>query len=45
MAAPCNGGVAAACSDSDDHIRQVALTVAVKKVEAESNVYTLRRPD
>ena len=29
MAAPCNGGVAAACSDSDDHIRQVALTVAV----------------
>jgi len=45
MAAPCNGGVAAACSDSDDHIRQVALTVAFKKVEAESNVYTLRRPD
>jgi hypothetical protein len=43
MAAPCNGGVAAACSDSDDHIRQVALTVAFKKVEAESNVYTLRR--
>jgi hypothetical protein len=45
MAAPCNGGVAAACSDTDDHIRQVALTVAFKKVEAESNVYTLRRPD
>ena len=45
MAASCSGGVAAACSDSDDHIRQVALTVAVKKVDAESNIYTLRRPD
>ncbi len=45
MAALSNGGVAAACSDSDDHIRQVALTVAVKKAEAESNIYTLIRAD
>ena len=44
MAASCRGG-GAACSDSDDHTRRVALTVAVKKVEAESNIYTLRRPD
>ena len=45
MAASCSGGVAAACSDSDDHTRQVAVTVAAKKVDAESNIYTLRRPD
>jgi hypothetical protein len=45
MAASCSGGGAAFCSDSDDHIRQVALTVAVKKVEAESDLYTFRRPD
>ena len=45
MAAACSGGGAAFCSSRDDHIRTVALTVAVKKVEAESNVYTLRRPD
>ena len=45
MAASCSGGGAAACSDSDDHIRQVAVIVAAKKVEAESNLYTLRRPD
>ncbi len=45
MAASCSGGVAAACSDSDDHTRQVAVTVTAKKVDAESNVYILRRPD
>ncbi len=45
MAASCSGDGAAVCSDSDDHIRQVAGTVALKKVEAESNLYTLRRPD
>ncbi len=45
MAASCSGGVAAPCSGSDDHIRTVALTVAVKKVEAESDLYTFRRPD
>jgi hypothetical protein len=45
VAAPCNGGVAAPCSDTEEHIRQVALNVAFRKVEAESNIYTLRRPD
>jgi hypothetical protein len=45
MAASCSGGGAAPCSDGDDHIRKVALTVAVKKVEAESDLYTYRRPD
>jgi len=45
MAAPCNGGVAAPCSDTEEHIRQVALNVAFRKAEAESNVFTLRRPD
>ena len=45
MAASCSGGGAAPCSDGDDHIRKVALTVAVKKVEAESDLYTFRRPD
>jgi hypothetical protein len=45
MAASCGGGGAAACSDSDDHIRRVAGVVALKKAEAESNIYTLRRPD
>ena len=45
MAASCSDDGAAACSDSDDHIRQVAVIVAAKKVEAESNLYTFRRPD
>ncbi len=35
MAASCSGGGAAACSDSDDHTRQVAVTVAVKKVDSQ----------
>jgi hypothetical protein len=37
--------MAASCSGGDDHIRKVALTVAVKKVEAESDLFTFRRPD
>jgi hypothetical protein len=45
MAAACSGGGAAFCSSRDDHIRTVALTVAVKKVEAESDLFTFRRPD
>ncbi len=45
MAAACSGGGAAFCSGRDDHIRTVALTVAVKKVEAESDLFTFRRPD
>ncbi len=31
--------MAASCSGGDDHIRKVALTVAVKKVEAESDLF------
>jgi hypothetical protein len=45
MAAPRSGGEAAPCSDSDGHIRLVSLTVAVKKVEAESGLFIFRRPD
>jgi hypothetical protein len=45
MAASCSGDGAAACSDSDDHIRRIAGVVALKKAEVESNIYTLRRPD
>ncbi len=37
MAVPCIGG--------EDHLRTVALTVAVKKVYAESDLYIFRRPD
>jgi hypothetical protein len=47
MAASCSGGGAAvaACSESDDHIRRVAGSVALEKAKVESNIYTLRRPD
>jgi len=45
MAASCSDGGAAVCSDSDEHIRHVAGTVALKKVAAEGNLYTFRRPD
>ncbi len=45
MAASCSGDGAAACSDSDDHIRRIGGVVALKKAEVESNIYTLRRPD
>jgi len=37
MAAPCSGG--------EDHIRDVALNVAARKVEAENDIYTFKRPD
>jgi hypothetical protein len=39
MAASCSGDGAAACSDSEDHIRRVAGVVALKKAEAESNIF------
>jgi hypothetical protein len=45
MAASCSDGGAAVCSDSDEHIRHVSGTVALKKVAAEGNLYTFRRPD
>jgi hypothetical protein len=37
--------MAALCSGSDDHIREVALNLAVRKVEAESDIFTFKRPD
>jgi hypothetical protein len=42
--------MAAACSDSlvggsGDHVRDVAMIVAVKKVECENDIYFFKRPD
>jgi len=45
MAASCSGGGAALSSGGGDHIRDVALNVAARKVEAESDIYTFKRPD
>ena len=44
MAASCSDGGAAVCSDSDEHIRHVSGTVALKKVAAEGNLcFRLRK--
>ncbi len=37
--------MAATCSGSEDHVRDVALNVAARKVEAENDIYTFKRPD
>jgi hypothetical protein len=37
--------MAAPCSGSEDHVRDVALNVAARKVEAENDIYTFKRPD
>ncbi len=37
--------MAALCSGGDDHIREVALNLAVRKVEAENDIFTFKRPD
>jgi hypothetical protein len=37
--------MAASCSGSEDHIRDVALNVAARKVESENDIYTFKRPD
>ena len=37
--------MAASCSGGGDHIRNVALNVATKKIEAESDIYTFKRQD
>jgi hypothetical protein len=42
MAAACNDG---AVGGSGDHVRDVALIVAAKKVDCESDIYFLKRPD
>ena len=45
MAASCRGGGAVSCSGGGDHIRGVALNVATRKIEAESDIFTVKRPD
>jgi hypothetical protein len=42
MAASCSGTVVGI---SGDHVRDVALNVAARKVEAENDIYTFKRPD
>ena len=42
MAASCSGTVV---GSSGDHVRDVALDVAARKVEAENDIYTFKRPD
>jgi len=37
--------MAAPCSDSGDHVRDVALDVAARKVDDEDDVYVVKRPD
>jgi hypothetical protein len=45
MAASCRGGGTVSCSGGGDHIRGVALNVATRKIEAESDIFTVKRPD
>jgi len=45
MAASCSGGGAASCSGGGGHIRDVALNVTTRKIEAESDIFTFKRPD
>ncbi len=42
MAAVCNETVV---GSSGDHVRDVALAVAAKKVDDENDIYTFKRPD
>jgi hypothetical protein len=37
--------MAAPCIDSGDHVRDVALDVAARKVECENDIYSFKRPD
>jgi len=36
--------MAASCSGSGDHVRDVALDVAARKVECENDIYSFKRP-
>jgi hypothetical protein len=45
MAATCIETVVGVVGSSGDHVRDVAMIVAVKKVERESDVYFFKRPD
>ncbi len=37
--------MAASCSGGEDHIRDIALNVAARKIEAENDIHTFKRPD
>jgi hypothetical protein len=37
--------MAAPCSNSEDHVRDVALDVAARKVDDENDVHAVKRPD
>jgi hypothetical protein len=37
--------MATSCIDSGDHVRDVALDVAARKVECENDIYSFKRPD
>ena len=43
MAAPCM--MATPCRDGEDHVRDVAMDVAARKMECENDVYIFKRPD
>ena len=43
MAAPCM--MATPCRDGEDHVRDVAMDVAARKMECENDIYTFKRPD
>jgi len=45
MAATCIETVVGVVGSSGDHVRDVAMIVAVKKVERESDIYFFKRPD
>jgi hypothetical protein len=42
MAAVCNETVV---GSSGDHVRDVALNVAARKVDCENDIYSFKRPD
>ena len=43
MAAPCM--MAISCRDGEDHVRDVAMDVAARKMECENDIYIFKRPD
>ncbi len=45
MAATCIETVVGVVGSSGDHVRDVSMIVAVKKVERESDIYFFKRPD
>ncbi len=37
--------MATPCRDGEDHVRDVAMDVAARKMECENDIYTFKRPD